>query len=234
MPCPSSLRKPPQVCIEFPASWYELSGPYVGSADIARAQPASGNAEASTIISRLGYRIPPKGQVQIVLKNPLGTPLKLLMAPYDLLDMPSGSKTLLRFRYVTGADGTKEAIRYAVHLSFVSPPVVPPKPTPTVDACVFDMELDPVPEPAAVPAPKPRIYITGSIRLVFPSRTPDNDETLRCVKDELGEGASRFTPWAPPRSGMATPAESARSTPERRSHNKRKSLLGGESFSFDG
>ena len=43
-----------------------------------------------------GYRIPPKGQIQLVIKNPNLTAVKLFLVPYDLSDMPAGTKTFIR------------------------------------------------------------------------------------------------------------------------------------------
>lgn len=43
-----------------------------------------------------GYRIPPKGQVQLVIKNANQTAVKLFLVPYDLTDMPPGTKTFIR------------------------------------------------------------------------------------------------------------------------------------------
>jgi hypothetical protein len=95
-----------------------------------------------------GYRVPPKGQVQLVIKNQLGTVMKILAIPYDLKDMPPGTQAPLRRVWYgeathephleQAARGTqdkdedihpKEVIRYAVHLKFVSPsPRPPPRP----------------------------------------------------------------------------------------------------------
>ncbi|KAI7622340.1 hypothetical protein KC343_g7671, partial [Hortaea werneckii] len=39
------------------------------------------------------YRIPQQGQVQVVIKNPNKTAVKLFLIPYDLSDMEPGQKT---------------------------------------------------------------------------------------------------------------------------------------------
>jgi hypothetical protein len=44
------------------------------------------------------YRIPAQGQLQIVLKNPNNTAVKLFLVPYDLSDMEPGQKTFIRQR----------------------------------------------------------------------------------------------------------------------------------------
>ena len=44
------------------------------------------------------YRIPQQGQIQIVIKNPNKTAVKLFLVPYDLSDMEPGNKTFIRQR----------------------------------------------------------------------------------------------------------------------------------------
>lgn len=103
-----------------------------------------------------GYAVPRRGQIQLLIKNPhLNVPVKLFLVPYDLSDMPAGSKTFLRQkicleagseasssppmttgrakRHSLGATTSllrseakpKEMLRYAVHLQFASPPLKP-------------------------------------------------------------------------------------------------------------
>ncbi|KAL2914747.1 hypothetical protein HK105_205678 [Polyrhizophydium stewartii] len=43
-----------------------------------------------------GYRLPFKGQLQIIIKNPSRTAIKVFLVPYDLRDMPPCTKTFLR------------------------------------------------------------------------------------------------------------------------------------------
>ncbi|KAJ0152318.1 Uncharacterized protein HZ326_5252 [Fusarium oxysporum f. sp. albedinis] len=44
------------------------------------------------------YRIPEKGQIQIIVKNPNKTAVKLFLIPYDLTGMEPGTKTFVRQR----------------------------------------------------------------------------------------------------------------------------------------
>ncbi|SPO41506.1 uncharacterized protein PSFLO_06988 [Pseudozyma flocculosa] len=53
-------------------------------------------AAAGDLASFPGYRIPPKGQIQLVIKNQNLTAVKLFLVPYDLTDMPAGTKTFIR------------------------------------------------------------------------------------------------------------------------------------------
>ncbi|KAL8688157.1 MAG: hypothetical protein Q9218_005863 [Villophora microphyllina] len=104
------------------------------------------------------YRIPQTGQLQIVIKNPNKTAVKLFLVPYDLEDMEAGTKTFIRQRcYSAGAviDGmpitsinTKPTLRYLIHVNIFSPS-------------------------------NGRFYLYQNIRVVFANRVPDNKEQLQ-------------------------------------------------------
>jgi Domain of unknown function (DUF4210)/Chromosome segregation during meiosis len=123
------------------------------------------------------YRIPQKGQLQIVIKNPNKTAVKLFLVPYDLKDMEPGTKTFIRQRsYSTGPiiempiattppsslDASKRTtpmdlktgnskdrptLRYLIHLHICCPS-------------------------------RGRYYLYKSIRVVFANRVPDGKEKL--------------------------------------------------------
>ncbi|KAL8733164.1 MAG: hypothetical protein Q9181_003695 [Wetmoreana brouardii] len=117
-----------------------------------------------------GYRIPQKGQLQIVIKNPNKTAVKLFLVPYDLEDMEAGTKTFIRQRcYSTDPiiDGlttrpkselipsthgdltkNKPTLRYLIHVNICSPSTG-------------------------------RYYLYQHIRVVFANRVPDNKEQLQ-------------------------------------------------------
>ena len=75
-----------------------------------------------------GYRVPPKGTIQVTLFNPLGTVVKMFVVRYDLSDMPPNSQTFLRQRTLympsdkencSGAEDEAAAqkwLRYLIHL----------------------------------------------------------------------------------------------------------------------
>ncbi|KAI9316346.1 hypothetical protein BX666DRAFT_1949622 [Dichotomocladium elegans] len=92
-------RCPPHKTVMFPAFFYELQNdalpvPYVGTIELTKR-----------------YRLPARGQLQIVIKNPNKTAVKLFLIPYDVREMPPGSKTFLRQKsYAAGS------LRYAIHL----------------------------------------------------------------------------------------------------------------------
>lgn len=103
--CKPSLKCPAHCSIVFPATFYKLgqeeegNTPYVGTVDL----------------QEPGYRIPPKGQLQVVVKNPNKTAVKLFLIPYDFQDMPKNTKTFLRQKSYTL---DTRHLRYAIHLQF--------------------------------------------------------------------------------------------------------------------
>jgi hypothetical protein len=126
------------------------------------------------------YRIPEVGQLQIVIKNPNKTAVKLFLVPYDLSDMPPRTKTFIRQRsYSTGpiidqpisnltrfpdAGLTgKPILRYLIHLNICS-------------------------------TQKGRYYLYGGIRVVFANRVPDGKEKLRT---EMQMPEPKFSVWKP-------------------------------------
>ena len=127
------------------------------------------------------YRVPQQGQLQIIIKNPNKTAVKLFLIPYDLEGMTPGTKTFVRQRSfssgpileaaVTDKASTslrdplmnKDILRYLIHLKFCSPS-------------------------------KGRFYLYDSIRVVFANRVPDGKEKLR---NEIQLPEPRYTPYKP-------------------------------------
>jgi hypothetical protein len=122
------------------------------------------------------YRIPEKGQIQIIVKNQNKTAVKLFLVPYDLAGMEPGTKTFVRQRsYSAGPiiDGIPNSteldaldrpiLRYLLHLHICCPS-------------------------------KGRYYLYKSIRIVFANRVPDGKEKLR---NEITWPEPRFTPYKP-------------------------------------
>ncbi|KAH8880635.1 hypothetical protein GQ53DRAFT_773959 [Thozetella sp. PMI_491] len=129
------------------------------------------------------YRLPEKGQLQIIIKNQNKTAVKLFLVPYDLSGMEPGTKTFIRQRsYSAGpivdnvpgvpANTTVDAaadrpiLRYLIHLHICCPS-------------------------------KGRFYLYKSIRVVFANRVPDGKEKLR---NEVTYPEPRFSPYKPTRS----------------------------------
>ncbi|KAI1136972.1 hypothetical protein F5Y05DRAFT_389703 [Hypoxylon sp. FL0543] len=122
------------------------------------------------------YRIPEKGQIQIIIKNPNKTAVKLFLVPYDLAGMEPGTKTFIRQRsYSAGPiienmpemkdNGTADRpiLRYLAHLHICCPS-------------------------------RGRYYLYKSIRVVFANRVPDGKERLR---NEITLPEPRFTSYKP-------------------------------------
>ncbi|KAJ0117849.1 hypothetical protein J7T55_014299 [Diaporthe amygdali] len=120
------------------------------------------------------YRIPEKGQVQIIIKNQNKTAVKLFLVPYDLAGMEPGTKTFIRQRcYSAGgpivenlpSTSDRPTLRYLVHLHICCPA-------------------------------KGRYYLYKSIRVVFANRVPDGKEKLR---NEVTLPEPKYTPYKPVR-----------------------------------
>ena len=137
-----------------------------------------------------GYRIPPKGQLQVIIKNPHKTAVKLFLVPYDVSDIEPGQKTFIRQRSysagptidmpldarsnlgtdrpeaslcATGDPQDKPVLRYLIHLRI---------------CC----------------SQRSRIYLYGSIRIVFANRVPDGKERLR---NEIQLPNPRYSAYRP-------------------------------------
>ncbi|KFZ07746.1 hypothetical protein V501_06221 [Pseudogymnoascus sp. VKM F-4519 (FW-2642)] len=138
------------------------------------------------------YRIPEKGQLQIIIKNPNKTAVKLFLVPYDLEGMEPGTKTFIRQRsYSAGPimdipptstssstqqqqpeQNERATLRYLIHLHICSPA-------------------------------RGRFYLYKSIRVVFANRVPDGKEKLR---NELQFPEPRFTSYKPVRDTIPNPS----------------------------
>ncbi|KAI9749765.1 MAG: hypothetical protein M4579_006745 [Chaenotheca gracillima] len=160
------------------------------------------------------YRIPEKGQLQIVIKNPNKTAVKLFLVPYDLEGMEAGSKTFVRQRSYsagpiidlpTSSKGespmnerdSKErpTLRYLIHLHICSPS-------------------------------RGRFYLYKSIRVVFANRVPDGKENLR---NEIQLPEPRYSAYKPNRDSFnpGPNASSVNVTPaaERNAYRRRSSVF---------
>lgn len=164
------LRSPPHLHLDFGAVYYgDAASPYVGAIDLEQhyidellATRTAGlgvaEEEAETKGPRFpGYRLPsPTGQIQLVIKNPSKAPVKLFLIPYDLSHLQAGEKTFIRQKL--HADDGAGPLQYAVHLPFCSPP------RSTRGA--------------------PRLYLHGTIRVVFHATAARSSTTLQAVYDQ--------------------------------------------------
>ena len=123
------------------------------------------------------YRIPQQGQLQIIIKNPNKTAVKLFLVPYDLEGMEPGTKTFIRQRSYSGgpildapisstgnaapAGFEKSTLRYLIHLRICCPS-------------------------------RGRFYLYDNVRVVFANRVPDGKEKLR---NEIQLPEPRYSTW---------------------------------------
>jgi hypothetical protein len=156
------------------------------------------------------YRIPQQGQLQIVIKNPNKTAVKLFLVPYDLSDMEPGQKTFIRQRSYSagpiidmplssrknlGTDRPEAALnasedpnerpmlRYLIHLHICCPS-------------------------------KGRFFLYKSIRVVFANRVPDGKEKLR---NEIQLPEPRYSAYKPSRDSNVNSMQGAKDSGRRRS-----------------
>lgn len=233
--CPPHLRCPPHVNISFPAYFYELPGqdrsvtPYVGVIDVDSLSTGceDGLTEAGRRVARrkalstgtnslndhfehCGYRIPMKGQLQIVsvfvqrsiciaflisapypqiIKNPSLTALKVFLVPYDFRRMPVGTKTFLRqksYAVPTSTAGTGD-----------SASLVPVGGRPPGASLRYAIHVQ-----FACPSRR-HLYLCRSMRVVF---SPRREEALHVVTTEP-EDAAKFTPLDVPFPSKSSPSK---------------------------
>ena len=137
------------------------------------------------------YRIPQQGQLQIIIKNPNKTAVKLFLVPYDLEGMEPGTKTFIRQRSFSAetvidspsvrkllsdpsTPSNKPSLRYLIHLNICSPS-------------------------------KGRFYLYHQIRVVFANRVPDNKQQLR---NEIQVPQPRYSTYRPNRDSLSGPSSS--------------------------
>lgn len=138
------------------------------------------------------YRIPQQGQLQIVIKNPNKTAVKLFLVPYDLSDMEPGQKTFIRQRSYSAGPIVDMPLSSRNNLGTDRPEAS----LPTSD--------DPNERPTlryllhlhiCCPS-KGRYFLYKSIRIVFANRVPDGKERLR---NEIQLPEPRYSAYKPSR-----------------------------------
>ncbi|KAJ5577010.1 hypothetical protein N7535_003936 [Penicillium sp. DV-2018c] len=128
------------------------------------------------------YRIPQQGHVQVMIKNPNKTAVKVFLVPYDLHGMEPGTKTFIRQSSYSAGPTTdmplnaqsqdKRTLRYLVHLNICCPS-------------------------------RGRFYLYHNIRVVFANRVPDDDEK---VTPETLTPTPRYSPYRPTRETLSLKA----------------------------
>ncbi|TPX54487.1 hypothetical protein PhCBS80983_g05909 [Powellomyces hirtus] len=215
--CPPGLRCPPHVSAPFDAFFYEVGEeetvtPYVGSVNVAAAAAAAAGAattasgEARQVNKKskngdeneevaktrfLGYRIPPKGQLQIVIKNPSRTVIKLFLLPYDFHDMPPHTKTILRQKSYS----TPTTTTLPHSTATTTPPPPPPQPalpsrSPSTHSLLPTSSTPPqrhLRYAIHVPVYRTRksVYLGPQLRVVFAHRRMESDEKCEVVCERV-------------------------------------------------
>ncbi|KAM3512699.1 hypothetical protein MY11210_003652 [Beauveria gryllotalpidicola] len=155
-----------------------LDGPLPSTGDTLGAAPLKAPPGGS-------YRIPEKGQIQIIVKNQNKTAVKLFLVPYDLAGMPPGTKTFIRQRsYSQGPiiDNMPNLATYSLSAAAAATAALA---RPTLRYLVHLHVCSPG---------RGRFYLYKSIRIVFANRVPEGKEKLR-IETTLPE--PRFTPYKP-------------------------------------
>lgn len=152
------------------------------------------------------YRIPEKGQIQIVIKNQNKTAVKLFLVPYDLAGMEPGTKTFVRQRsysagpIIDNVDPAAPLTSTASTASTASPLLAPPSSSSSSSNHHNSESASERPVlrylvhlHICCPS-KGRFYLYKNIRVVFANRVPDGKERLR---NENTSPVPQFAPYKP-------------------------------------
>lgn len=155
------------------------------------------------------YRIPQQGQIQIVIKNPNKTAVKLFLVPYDLSDMEPGQKTFIRQRSYSAGPIIDMPLSSRTNLGTDRPEASIPANDDPNDRPMLRYLIH-----LHICCPsKGRYFLHKSIRVVFANRVPDGKEKLR---NEIQLPEPKYSTYRPGREsnvGLApntTPSSAAR------------------------
>lgn len=169
------------------------------------------------------FRLARKGQLQLLIKNPSRTVVKVFLVPYDLRTMEPWTRVVLRQkiyardRQQQGGDGDSAGgdgnLCYALHLQFLCVPstlaasnVLPAADNDDADAMddvdsplspastVDSSNNDQLPSSATPRPATHRYYLYKSIRVVFSHRVPDGKEKLKVVTEQVAADVMKHTP----------------------------------------
>jgi len=156
-----------------------------------------------------GYRIPAKGQLQIVIKNPHKTAVKLFLIPYDVSDIQPGQKTFLRQRSYSAGPIIDMPMDARKNLGTDRP----------------EASLGPPDKPQDKPvlrylihlhiccSSRGRVYLYRSIRVVFANRVPDGKEKLR---NEMQLPNPKYSVYKPAKEATSTSLQARADEGQRR------------------
>ncbi|KAF2224748.1 hypothetical protein BDZ85DRAFT_83697 [Elsinoe ampelina] len=157
------------------------------------------------------YRIPAKGQLQIIIKNPNKTAVKLFLIPYDVTDIQPGQKTFIRQRSYSAGPIIDMPLDYRKNFGTDRP------------EAALSGSNDPRDKPVLrylihlhmCCTSKGRIWLYNSIRVVFANRVPDGKEKLR---NEIQLPEPKYSAYKPGRTSVTA-------TPQLRPHHSEPSPM---------
>lgn len=126
--CPAKLKFPKHLSTQFDAVFYDhdlhetgthgRGSPYVGVIDLEHHYKTT--RDQSKAHKFPGYRIPRKGQIQLIISNLQKTAVKLFLVPYDMSNLKPAQKTFIRQK-VYVQEGSGKTLFQAVHFQVASP-----------------------------------------------------------------------------------------------------------------
>lgn len=184
--CPASIRAPQPLDVPLKATYYDLAEgvntPWVADVDLegwffssyksSATRPDSDSSRLPQPPHYPGYRVPPVGQLQMIVKTSTAA-VKVFVIPYDLRELQVGGRLLARERtYVASTPPTdgpartpsspnnsRESLRYAVQLQFICTHAPAEESSDEVEPRAF--------------------YVARTLKLVFTSRPPESTDPVR-------------------------------------------------------
>ncbi|CAG8907885.1 unnamed protein product [Penicillium egyptiacum] len=187
---------------DTPATGGANETPACGAESRGRREKKNRTSESPKCPPGGSYRIPQQGQLQIIIKNPHKTAVKLFLVPYDLSDMEPGTKTFIRQRSYSAGPIIDMPLSARKNFGTDRPeaslnPTEDPQDKPTLR---YLIHLN-----VCCPA-RGRFYLHSTIRVVFANRVPDGKEKLR---NEIQIPEPRYTPYKPSRESSISSTASA-------------------------
>lgn len=138
-----------------------------------RKKSKSKSKSSGNILPFPGYRIPPKGKLQIIILNPQKTAVKLFLIPYDLTNLNIKQKTFLRYKVF--AKSAQDKASETESSSSTNPQNVEESGIPPQGS--FVKQKGYLLQAAHLQFARPsrnKFYLYGDLRLVFHNRADSN------------------------------------------------------------